>query len=141
MFVDASAIVAILKGEPEADDLIGRLEASDGAALISPVVRYEAAVSLAVSLARGRGEAKAGGADFDTAEALVTAFLKEIGAEEVPVTDRIGSGAIRAARRYGKVSEHRADLNMGDCFAYACAEAHGVGLLYKGRDFAETEIG
>ena len=141
MFVDASVIVAILKGEPEADTLIGKLEASEGAALISPVVRYEAAVSLAVSLARGRGEARAGEADFDTAEALVTALVKEIGAEEVPLTDRIASGAIRVARRYGKVSGHRADLNMGDCFAYACAEAHGVGLLYKGQDFAETELG
>jgi ribonuclease VapC len=141
MFVDASVIVAILKGEPEAEMLIGRLEDSDGATLISPVVRYEVTVSLAVSLARGRGEARAGAADFDTAEALVTALLKEIGAEEVPVTDRIGHAATRVARRYGKVAGHKADLNMGDCFAYACAEVHGVGLLYKERDFAETELG
>jgi ribonuclease VapC len=139
MFVDASVIVAILKGEPEADDLIGRLEAHEGAALISPVVRYEATVSLAVSLARGRGEVRAGDVDFDTAEALVAALLKEIGAEEVPLTDRIGSAAIRVARRYGKVSGHRADLNMGDCFAYACAEAHGVGLMKSGRGLGEME--
>jgi ribonuclease VapC len=141
MFVDASVIVAILKGEPEADALIGKLEESEGAALVSPVVRYEAVVSLAVSLARSRGEVRAGEVDFNTAEALVAALVKEIGAEEVLVTDRIGQAAIRAARRYGKVAGHMADLNMGDCFAYACAGVHGVGLLYKGRDFAETELG
>jgi ribonuclease VapC len=134
MFVDASVLVAILKGEPEADALIGRLEDSEGEALISPVVRYEATVSLAVSLARARGAARAVDADFDTAEALVAALVKEIGAEEVPVTARIGQAAVRAARRYGLVAGHRADVNMGDCFAHASAEAHGVGVLRKGRD-------
>ncbi len=140
MFVDASALVAILKGEPEAEALSDRLEAEGGEVLVSAVVRYEATVSVAVSLARSRGETRATPQDFIAAARLVTALLAEISAREVPIGGRVAEGAIRAAGRYGKVVGHRADLNMGDCFSYACAEAHGVGLLYTGRDFAETDL-
>lgn len=43
--------------------------------------------------------------------------------------------------QYGKGTGHPAQLNMGDCFAYAMAEIHGVPLLFKGNDFTMTDIG
>ena len=47
--------------------------------------------------------------------------------------------AIDAHARYGK-GRHRAALNMGDCFAYACAKANDAKLLYKGEDFSKTDL-
>ena len=48
--------------------------------------------------------------------------------------------ALDAYRRYGKRSNHPAKLNMGDCFAYGCAKANNAHLLYKGSDFAKTDL-
>ena len=48
--------------------------------------------------------------------------------------------AIEAARTYGKLVDHPADLNMGDCFAYAAARKAGVPLAYKGNDFVHTDV-
>lgn len=45
-----------------------------------------------------------------------------------------------ASGTYGKLIGHEADLNFGDCFAYACAKALGMPLLYKGNDFARTDL-
>ena len=44
------------------------------------------------------------------------------------------------AMRYGKGRKHRASLNFGDCLSYACAKAHGAKLLFKGEDFAHTDV-
>ena len=63
-----------------------------------------------------------------------------LGASEVPISPQIGELAIDAAMSYGKAVGHAADLNFGDCFAYACAKAVGTGLLYKGNDFALTDL-
>lgn len=51
----------------------------------------------------------------------------------------IGGGAVSAFERFGK-GRHRAALNMGDCFAYACARSADVPLLFKGNDFPRTDI-
>ena len=48
--------------------------------------------------------------------------------------------AIEAAKRYGRAVGSPSDLNFGDCLAYACAEEHGAALLYKGNDFAQTDL-
>lgn len=52
----------------------------------------------------------------------------------------LGAGALEAARTYGKALGHEADLNFGDCFAYACAKGYWTALLYKGDDFAKTDL-
>jgi len=54
--------------------------------------------------------------------------------------DRCGFIENITKRTYGKLVGHPADLNMGDCFAYACAKVYGAQLLYKGRDFSETDL-
>ena len=57
----------------------------------------------------------------------------------VPVTIEQAHAARRAWRRYGR-GNHSAALNFGDCFAYGLAEVTGEPLLFKGRDFARTDI-
>ena len=57
----------------------------------------------------------------------------------VPIGDQEADAALDAHRRFGK-ERHPARLNMGDCFAYACAKTNGAALLYKGDDFARTDL-
>jgi ribonuclease VapC len=67
------------------------------------------------------------------------ALLASAGSRIVEIGVAEGQLAVEAHARYGK-GVHPARLNMGDCFAYACAKVHGVPLLYKGEDFAMTDI-
>ncbi|GLK75160.1 ribonuclease VapC [Methylopila jiangsuensis] len=129
VFVDASALTAILLQEPEADDLSSRLV--DGAPrLTSAIALYETALAVAsrkrITVVESRRE---------TLE-----LLKQVAIDVVDVTADVGGLAIDAHLRYGKGAGHPAQLNMGDCFAYACATAHGARLLYKGEDFARTDL-
>jgi ribonuclease VapC len=75
-----------------------------------------------------------------SARALVDDLIAEIGAAETPITGDVGERAMTAAATYGKAVGHPADLNFGDCFAYACAKSQGAGLIYKGDDFARTDL-
>lgn len=140
MFVDASAIVAIIKGEPEAVGFLAALDAAKGKVFSSPIARFEAVISLAVQMARARGDQQMTAEDHAVAEDLVGDLLTEAGAREVHISESIGQGARSAALTYGKVAGHPAALNMGDCFAYACAKAYHVPLLYKGDDFSKTDL-
>lgn len=73
------------------------------------------------------------------AERLVKNLLKEKKAEIVPIRDETCTIALDAFSRFGK-GRHPAALNMGDCFAYACAKELGVPVLFKGDDFSKTDI-
>lgn len=139
MFIDASVIVAILNHEADAGELVARLDASTTRRLFSPLSRFEAIVSLARS--RSGKHATPSPEQLDAAEAAVDQFLKEAEASSVMIKDDIGAAALKAARAYGKIVGSKADLNLGDCFAYGCAKAHRVPLLYKGNDFALTDLG
>lgn len=137
MFVDASAIVAILLDEPGGAELEKRLAAAAGPLVVSSLVRFEATLALARALSpavadRARRIAEVRG--------LVDDFLSEIDAAETPIDPAVGAAAIDAAARYGKSVGHPADLNFGDCFAYACAATRGLALLYKGEEFARTDL-
>jgi ribonuclease VapC len=107
MFVDASAIVAILGREPGHEEIEKRMAEVDGRFFVSPLVKFEASVALA---------------------------------RQKAITPELGRRALDASAVYGKVVGHRADLNFGDCFTYACAKHLGVPLIYKGKDFAHTDI-
>lgn len=139
MFIDASAIVAILAREPGASALIDRIEQAGGPFTVSPLVRFEAAVSLARSRKRARVR-RPDARTIRRARKLVDDFLDEIGANEVAITSDIGDRALDAAIRYGNAVGHPAGLNFGDSFAYACAKARRVKLLYTGDDFAKTDL-
>ena len=125
MIIDTSAVLAILFGESDA----GRYEDAISAAWprrMSVVALLEAAMVL-----ESRGGAAAG-QELDV-------LLEKARVELVPVTPEHANAARRAWRRFGK-GNHPAALNFGDCFAYALAETTGEPLLFKGGDFARTDI-
>jgi ribonuclease VapC len=128
MFVDASAIVAILAREDDGPELVAQIHDAHRV-LTSPLAVYEAVLGLA----RARRMTTA------NAQIAVEGFIAEVGAQIIPVTPEIGRIALDAFARYGR-GNHPARLNMGDCFAYACARSLGVPLLFKGDDFSQTDI-
>lgn len=136
MFIDASAIVAVMTREPGWEDIVERLDASETSFSVSSLVRFEAVLALARKQPSSSDKRQA----IASAREAVANFLSEIRASEITVTPRIGELALDAATAYGKTAGHPAALNFGDCFAYACAKALGVPLAYKGDDFAQTDL-
>jgi ribonuclease VapC len=128
MFLDASAAIAILARE-EDEVIIAEKLASAALVLFSPLSYYETCVGLARVL---------GGHPNDS-EVIVREMLQTIQVRTVDLSAEIGIEAVKAHMRFGK-GRHRARLNMGDCFAYACARFHKVPLLCKGDDFIHTDI-
>lgn len=128
MYVETSAIVAILIGEPDGAELLARIEASE-APFTSIVSKVEAA--LAIGKAMG---------DFDRSTEIVDVFLDQLSVRVDAVAADLYRPVMQAARRYGKGSGHPARLNFGDCFSYAIASRSGLPLLYKGDDFALTDL-
>lgn len=128
MMVDASAIVAILNGEADAPRLAAAIEAVK-APFTSPVSVYEATVAL---MRENKWTAAEAGA-------AVREFLDAASIKVVMITDTMATGAAKAFEKFGK-GRHPAKLNMGDCFAYACARAYRSPLLFKGDDFSRTDI-
>ena len=128
IFIDASAMCAILLGEPEGAALAQKL-ATSGSTVTSAVACYETTVAVA----------RDAGGDVASARQSVAEFLGFNAIDIVPIGDAEREVALDAFDRYGK-GRHPARLNMGDCFAYACARAHGAALLFKGNDFTLTDI-
>jgi ribonuclease VapC len=128
MFVDASAIVGIFAREDDWESLSTRIEQAERV-FVSPLAIWEATLGLA----RKRRWT------FEEAEQLVRRFVDEVGASIVAIDDAVGIEALRASRLFGR-GRHKADLNLGDCFAYACARSLQLPLLYKGSDFEQTDI-
>jgi ribonuclease VapC len=126
MVLDTSAIVAILLNEPDAAALAASIEAH-APRLLSAASLLEASMILESR----KGEA--GGQELDL-------FIYRAGIEIVPVDAEQAEIARIAWRQYGK-GRHPAGLNYGDCFAYALAKVSDAPLLFKGTDFAQTDIG
>ena len=129
MFLDASAIVALIAREPGHEALSARLFAA-ARRLTSGLALYEAA------LAVGRPAR----IPIVEAEGTVRAFLRAANIVIVSVGDDEAREALSAFARFGKGRGHPARLNLGDCFAYACARTQGVPLLFVGDDFTRTDI-
>lgn len=120
MIVDSSAAIAVLRLEPDAEDLAHLISAADRP-------RMSAATLVESSIVAGPGRLS----ELDT-------VLE--GVEIVPF-DRVQALAARAAyQRYGKGSGSPARLNLGDCFSYALATTTGEPLLFKGDDFTHTDV-
>jgi ribonuclease VapC len=128
MFVDASALVAIIGEESDGLELAGRVRLADHIHT-SAIALYEAALGLS----------RAKRITVADAQAALDQFVAISGARIVPITAEIGRIAIDAFDRFGR-GRHPARLNMGDCFAYACARGLHVPLLFKGDDFPQTDI-
>lgn len=137
MFIDASAIVAILNNEAGSDEIVRRIEDNKGKRYVSPLVRFEAVAAIARLRS---GERRPTPDQFKAAQEVISAFCDSIQAHDITITPIIGDKALEAAATYGKFTGHKADLNFGDCFSYACAKAYNVPLVYKGNDFVETDL-
>lgn len=141
MFVDASAAIAILAGEPDAKALLKKIEASQTGVFYSPSVAFEAVQALVrlqtPRTARIKNKEKE---LFDSVDQLVVGFFEELEAVELPIDSEVGALARKAARDFGKGRGHPAQLNFGDCLAYGCAKAKKLPLLFKGNDFVHTDI-
>jgi ribonuclease VapC len=125
VILDTSAVIAILRAEPEASAMAEAMCAA-GARGISVVSYVEAAAVIDSShhpIARRR---------FDD-------FFREAEIVIEPVTFRQAKIAREAYRDFGK-GRHRANLNFGDCFSYALAKVTGEPLLFKGNDFSHTDV-
>jgi ribonuclease VapC len=127
MFLDASAIIAIIAGEDDAASLTARLDRAE-TVLTSPIALFEAVLGLA----------RIGNVEPGAVIPTLESFLQETGAQTIPIDAHVARAAIAAFERFGK-GRHPAALNLGDCFAYACARLSGVALLCKGNDFPRTD--
>ena len=124
MFVDTSAVVAILASEPEARALALKLEGarepiSAGHVLLEASMRLGTLLGFAPTAADTPGDAHVSGS----------------GNCRGPITEDIAHLAVGAFERYGKGRGHAARLSFGDCLTYACAKAHNVPILFRGRRF------
>ena len=126
MIVDTSALVAILRDEPDAERFAAAIEAA-GVSRISALTYVE----LGAVIDRARDA---------VASRRVDELIDVAGIAIEPVTAEQARVAREAYRDFGKGSGHRARLNLGDCFSYALAKTLGEPLLFKGSDFAETDV-
>lgn len=126
MIVDSSAIVAILRAEPDAARYAAALEAAP-ARQISAANWLEAAIVISDP------------ADPVTARRF-DEFVRDAALRIEPVTAGQARIARNAYRDFGKGSGHPAQLNFGDCFAYALASETAQPLLFKGEDFSHTDL-
>lgn len=126
MVVDSSVLVAILFDEPEAKGFVQAIAEADRR-LMSAASLLEAAIVVDNQICPAAGR-------------QLDAFVEDAQIEIEPVTERQVKIARQAYLDFGK-GNHPAKLNFGDCFAYALAKATGEPLLFKGDDFAQTDIG
>jgi len=126
MIIDASAIIAILRDEPEAP-ACAKAIARAPSRRISAVNYVEAAIVL-------------DGSRDPIASRRFDDLLRAAQVVIEPVTEAQAWIAREAYRDFGKGSGHAAGLNFGDCFAYALAKVTGEPILFKGDDFTRTDL-
>lgn len=126
MIVDTSAIVAILRAEPDADRYIEAIARAPDASM-------SAATYLECGVVVDANADPVLSRRFDDLMAAASIVVE-------PLTWRQAEIAGQAYRDFGRGSGHPAALNLGDCFSYALARDSGLPLLYKGDDFAQTDI-
>ena len=126
MIVDSSAIVAILKQEPDWRIFAASLDASEE-------IYLSAGTYLEISVVIGR-------LNDPVMNRQIDELMEEFSILIEPFTGEQARIARQAYRDFGKGSGHRANLNFGDCFAYALARVKREPLLYKGDDFVHTDL-
>ena len=122
MIVDTSALIAILRREPDAPELTAKLTSG-------VPVRLSAGTLLEARIVAWR----------DGEQTELHEFLDEIAAQVVPVDQTQVDAAFEGFLRYGK-GRNPAALNLGDLFAYALAKTRDESLLFKGNDFTRTDL-
>lgn len=125
MIIDTSALAAVILGEPDAEALLRTMSGAD-TLTVSAATLTEALIVV---------EARQG----PEAAADLAALLAELQAGVASLDETQAEAAAAAWRRFGK-GRHPAGLNLGDTFSYALAATRAEPLLFKGRDFAATDI-
>jgi len=128
IFVDASALIAVVAGEDGGDAIADTLDA-DQRRLCSGLSVWETIAGLCRSYSF----------PVPAARVHVRRFLDAGRFQFVAIAEAECEIAAEAYAQYGK-GRHPAALNMADCFAYACAKANQARLIYKGEDFAKTDL-
>jgi ribonuclease VapC len=126
VIIDTSAIMAILQHEPEAARLAEAIESTRSRRMSAGTL-----IELFVVTERQKNP---------LARLLLDTFLRELDAEILPVTELHARIAREAYNAYGKGRGVKAQLNFGDCFAYALARERNEPLLFVGDDFTHTDI-
>ena len=126
MIIDTSALIAILRDEPDAKECALAIEKSNSR-------RLSAANFVETALVIDGSRDPIASRRFDD-------LIKEAQIIIEPVTEAQARIAREAYRDFGKGSGHPAKLNLGDCFAYALAKSFGEPLLFKGDDFSRTDV-
>lgn len=126
MILDTSAVVAVLRDEPERSRFVDLMLSADHLRIAAPTL-----VELTMVVDGVR--------DPVISRALDT-LLHQLGVEVVAFDAEQARIARAALRDFGRGSGHPARLNMGDCMSYALATATGEPLLFKGDDFVHTDV-
>jgi ribonuclease VapC len=126
MIVDSSAILAILKGEPEAAAFARAMEDAD-------VLRVSAETYAEASIVTDAYRDPKLSRRFDEIMEIPKLVIEPVTAEQARI-------ARQAYRDYGRPSGHPAKLNFGDCFSYALARVKREPILFKGDDFIHTDL-
>ena len=142
MFLDSSALAAILTGEATANQLLQKLAGSAGPFHYTSLTMYEAVIAIAckTSISQHGDQVPTPAPLILAVQADVEQVLDVIGATEVPIPLGAHHAVLAADRTYGRAVGHLAKLNFGDGFAYASARSLDVPLLFVGNDFAWTDI-
>ena len=126
MVLDTSVFLALLNREPEADNFAAAIEEAE-----SILVSASTYVEAGIIVTRRFGE---------KGRAFLDEIIMNAGIQITPVTPTQARLAVDAFAKYGKGQGHPAQLNFGDCFAYALAKESDRPLLFKGEDFAKTDL-
>jgi len=125
MIVDSSAIIAVLRDEPDAAEISEVLQSA-------PICRVSAVTYVEAAIVTDSNRNPLLSRRFDD-------LIRDLRMRVEVVTPKQAEIARQAYRDFGK-GRHKAGLNFGDCFAYALAKDLDEPLLYKGRDFAHTDV-
>ncbi len=128
MFIETSAIVAILLDEPEGPHLLSRMD-QDPLPMTTVVNAVEATIAVGKQIR-----------NYERASALVRSLISNVDVQMDGIPVDALDDIVDAYLRYGKGTGHPAKLNFGDCFSYAMAKRANVPLLYKGNDFSQTDL-
>jgi ribonuclease VapC len=126
MIVDASAIVALIRNEPEAESIYRAIVASPRVVVVAPTY-----VECCLVLTKDR-----------SADAIthLDALLEKLSVDIIPFTPKMAKIAAQAFLKFGKGRGNQAQLNFGDCISYAASKVEAMPPLFKGEDFGFTDV-
>jgi ribonuclease VapC len=127
-YVDTSAFLALLKNDSEGAAMLAMIHAA-----ASPFTSVVSKVETGIAYGRLIG-------DYSRGAQLVDQLVDRAEIEVRSLSDEVYFDVTRAYIRYGKVSQHPAGLNLGDCFSYAVARRERAKLLFAGSDFERTDL-